>query len=363
MRIESSSVAMASSRTYIETYQSSERLKYWVGNQRPPDEGTLQVQPTEEENSGVTLDISNQAKALAGDMCTQNVDEVEEDDILSDQDKIKIKIIEKFIQIMTGKKIKINAPKLNDAKVCEFRGPQANSQGNGAVNGVGPQQKGWGLEYDFHERYYESESTTFSALGIIKTADGKEINFSVDVSMSREFMSATDISVRAGDAKIDPLVINYEGNAANLTSTKFSFDIDVNGEQEQIAFAGAGSGLLAIDNNADGIINDGSELFGPQSGNGFVDLAAFDEDGNGWIDEGDSVFNNLRIWTKDEQGNDYLFALAEKDIGAIYLGNVATQFSVNDVQNVNLGEVASTGIFLKESTGIAGTIQHINLAI
>ncbi len=37
-----------------------------------------------------------------------------------------------------------------------------------------------------------------------------------------------------------------------------------------IAFATGNSGFLAFDKNADGMINDGSELFGPESGNGFL---------------------------------------------------------------------------------------------
>ena len=33
-----------------------------------------------------------------------------------------------------------------------------------------------------------------------------------------------------------------------------------------------GSRFLALDKNNDGIINNGSELFGTESGNGFIDL-------------------------------------------------------------------------------------------
>ena len=41
-----------------------------------------------------------------------------------------------------------------------------------------------------------------------------------------------------------------------------------------------GSGYLALDKNGDGTINDGSELFGTRNGDGFADLAQYDEDGN-----------------------------------------------------------------------------------
>jgi hypothetical protein len=109
--------------------------------------------------------------------------------------------------------------------------------------------------------------------------------------------------------------------------------LDCDGETEQISFAGNGSGFLSLDINGDGVINNGSELFGPQSGNGFEELAQYDNDNNGWIDESDSIYEKLRIWSKDGNGNDYLFALGEKGIGAIYLGNIGTEFNITDNQN------------------------------
>ena len=125
--------------------------------------------------------------------------------------------------------------------------------------------------------------------------------------MTRVYVEQTDISLRLGDAvkqKKDPLVINFNGSAAQLTSTKFSFDIDTDGTTENISFAAPGSGFLALDKNHDGKINDGSELFGPASGNGFKELAAYDQDGNQWIDENDAVFSRLKVWSKDGEGKD-----------------------------------------------------------
>jgi hypothetical protein len=40
-------------------------------------------------------------------------------------------------------------------------------------------------------------------------------------------------------------------------------------------------------------------LFGPQTGNGFAELAEYDEDKNNWIDENDSIycFKNFTLLT------------------------------------------------------------------
>jgi hypothetical protein len=45
----------------------------------------------------------------------------------------------------------------------------------------------------------------------------------------------------------------------------------------------------------DGRVNDGRELFGPITGDGFAELAAYDDDGNNWIDENDGIYDNLSI--------------------------------------------------------------------
>ena len=89
---------------------------------------------------------------------------------------------------------------------------------------------------------------------------------------------------------------------ANLTDQKFFFDIDADGKKDEISELAAGSGYLALDHNNDGKINDGSELFGPESGDGFADLAEYDDDGNGWIDENDAVWKKLKIWCRNKKG-------------------------------------------------------------
>ena len=58
----------------------------------------------------------------------------------------------------------------------------------------------------------------------------------------------------------DPLVINLEGNVAQVSDQTFFFDIDCDGVEDEISKLISGSGFLALDQNGDGIINDGSEL-------------------------------------------------------------------------------------------------------
>lgn len=209
----------------------------------------------------------------------------------------------------------------------------------------------------------ETENTAFSAQGIAVTADGRQIGFNVSVEMTRAFEGAYESISEESYIVTDPLVINLDSDTVNVTDQKFLFDIDADGTKDEISFVGEGSGFLALDKNNDGVINDGRELFGTRSGNGFRDLAAYDKDKNGWIDEADEVFDKLIIWTKDESGEDKMMSLKEAGVGAIYLGSSSTEFSLNNAgTNESNAIIRRTGIYLKEN-GEAGTVQHVDLVL
>lgn len=221
----------------------------------------------------------------------------------------------------------------------------------------------WVTTFQASQFKSETETTTFSTTGIAKTSDGREISFNVDLEMSRSFMQYSNIEWSEKIKCVDPLVINLDSSNATMTDQKFLFDIDADGTKENISNLGKGSGYLAYDKNGDGVINDGSELFGAKTGDGFKELARYDMDGNGWIDENDPIFSKLKIWTKDENGKDKLIGIGDAGVGAIYLGNTDTEFSMtSDQTNKTNGVIRKTGVFLKEN-GEAGTIQHVDVAI
>ena len=209
----------------------------------------------------------------------------------------------------------------------------------------------------------EKEAVQVQAGGFVQTEDGRSISFGVNINMSREFASMVSMETTSKVVMTDPLVINMDDLPAGTREMTFQFDIDADGSMDQISMLREGSGFLALDKNGDGKINDGSELFGTRSGNGFADLAVYDQDGNGWIDENDEIYSKLLIWSKDKDGNDVLKTLKEADVGAIYLASAASQFSLtDDKENTVQGMVRSTGVYLRESTGRAGTVQQVDLA-
>lgn len=216
--------------------------------------------------------------------------------------------------------------------------------------------------YETRFVYSENETTSFSTTGTVHTADGRTLDVNLDLIMSRSFREATsEIIDYTQPVLCDPLVINLDSSVASVSDQTFFFDLDTDGKEEEISMLNSGSGYLALDKNEDEIINDGSELFGTTSGNGFTDLSAYDEDGNGWIDEMDSVFSKLRIWSIDESGNSTLVGLGKAGVGAIYLGNSDTDFSLKSADNTTNAVIRRTGLFLYEN-GNAGTIQQLDLA-
>ena len=362
MRIQSSDISMLSNYSSIKINIKEESLKTWIGNERPDFEGNKlsKDQLAKVHLDKDTLDLSDQAKALLAQEkpVTSGIKETQQDELeISDKDEQKILLLQRLIESLTGKKMKFYLP-----KKLELKGTNASFNiGFSTFNAKLPQRQGWGMEYNSSETHFEKEQMSFSSEGAIRTADGKEINFSIELNMSREFASQQNTQIRAGDAvKIDPLVINFNGKAPELTNTKFSFDLDSDGNKDQISFVGPNSGFLALDINNDGAINDGRELFGPNSGNGFAELTQYDEDGNNWIDENDSIYERLRIWTKDSEGKDKLFALGEKGIGAIYLGNIETPFEMKNDENKLNGQIRTSGIYVNEN-GSVGTVQQIDL--
>lgn len=280
-------------------------------------------------------------------------------------DELKYEVVKRILEMLQG----VKARKLRPIDIGRSMEDSLELSNNGinlrsnqvAIGSIGASNV-WTRTTIQSSFYEEKEVSAFNSTGVVKTDDGRMIHFGIKLEMSRSFTEKYDSFSQADYVVCDPLVINMNTDSAVVTDQKFLFDLDADGEKESISFVGEGSGFLALDKNQDGTINDGNELFGTKSQDGFADLAAYDEDQNGWIDEADSVFSDLKVWTKDEQGNDHLIDLKKAGVGAIYLGNANTQFSLNNATNQTNGYVRKTGVYLKES-GEAATIQHIDLVV
>lgn len=213
-----------------------------------------------------------------------------------------------------------------------------------------------------HTLYQTEQQLGFAARGSLTTDDGRTIQFEFYANATQQYRYESGSGALAERVvqRHDPLVINFAGGFNNLSDTLFQFDLNGDGDDEQLAFTGQGSGFLVFDRNQDGIINNGSEMFGASSGDGFAELAAYDDDGNGFIDSGDALFNQLQIYTLDGQGKPSLMSLADANIGAIGVSSGQSPFAITDHYNNELGMARRTGIFVSQD-GQVGSVQQIDL--
>jgi hypothetical protein len=342
MKITNTAIVMESQHAAVRRQEVRETLRSWIGDRRPDFEGRERGQPAS------VARISDAARATqAAETPSSASDELGGDPVLS--------LLKTMIEWLTGRPIRVfSAADLN------LEATVANQAGQAAPASPGA---GFGVEYDYHAVVEESEQTAFAAEGVIRTADGRDISFRLDLTMARHYREETNVSLRAGNAqRKDPLVINFGGTATQLSSQRFSFDLNADGQTEDVPLLAGGSGYLALDINGNGRIDSGAELFGPASGAGFAELAKHDQDGNGWIDENDAVFEKLQVWTPAADGAGDLAGLKQRGVGALYLGHLATPFELRGEANSDLGAVKASGLYLMEDGG-GGTLQEIDLTV
>ena len=352
MKIASAALQLDSTHYKLQKHEFRETLLAWVGKTRPDIEKNTPATERVRISEAGRAAQSNESEAI-GDL---------KDTLRNDP---RLRLIMDMITLLTGKQaVVFDASELNAAASIEPITPEMPANSPAPSEATTEQSAGFGIEYERHESYSESEKTTFNAQGFVNTADGKQISFSLSLEMAHSYHEESNLSLRLGDARIkkDPLVLNFNGSAAQLGNQRFRFDLNADGQAESINFVTSGSGFLALDRNDDGSINDGSELFGAKTGDGFAELAALDKDNNGWIDESDDTFSQLRVWTKDSAGNDQLKTLKQANVGALSLSRSSTLFDLKDSNNALLGQIRSSGVFLQED-GKVGTVQQIDLTV
>jgi hypothetical protein len=142
-----------------------------------------------------------------------------------------------------------------------------------------------------------------------------------------------------------PLVLDLDGNGVRTLSIAAGVQFDIRGDGKKVAtgWVDNNDGLLALDRNGDGIINDGGELFGSattladgtKAADGYAALAALDSNGDGRISEADGAYGALRVWVDGNSDGvsqaDELKTLAQLGIATIATGaaNALTQQNGN----------------------------------
>jgi len=204
------------------------------------------------------------------------------------------------------------------------------------------------------ELNYRHQSVSASFAGSVTLSDGSVSEFSFEFAMEETYVSLT----ASEQIKLtDPLVLSLSGQPFRWSGATTEFDLTNDGNTDQLPLLDRQQFYLGWDKNQDGQINNGFELFGPQSGQGFAELARLDTDQDGFVDADDQSYQQLRLW----QPGQSLLTLEQAGIGALSTQSVSTQFGLYD-GNTLLARIARSGIFLDQQ-GRAGLVQQIDVNI
>ena len=78
------------------------------------------------------------------------------------------------------------------------------------------------------------------------------------------------------------------------------------------------------------------------------------------LDDGSEKKDELE--KEAEKGEKETYGLRQSDVGAIFLGRIDSEFVHHDDDNHATAAVRKSGMFLHESDGHAGGVQHVDFA-
>lgn len=204
------------------------------------------------------------------------------------------------------------------------------------------------------ELHYRYQQVDASFAGTLTLADGSQTAFSFAFSLQESYLS---LKASTPVPLTDPLVLSVSGQPFQWTGQHQAFDLNTDGKADKLPLLSASQYYLAFDRNNDNQINDGRELFGPQTANGFAELSALDDNGNGFVESNDSAWQQLRLWRPGEVA----LTLQQVGVAALSTQSVATAFGLYDGDAL-LARIERSGIFLNEQ-GQAGLLQQVDLKV
>jgi hypothetical protein len=166
-----------------------------------------------------------------------------------------------------------------------------------------------------------------------------------------------------------PIILDLNGDGISTLSVQNGtrFDLSADGSSVQTGWVAPSDGLLVLDRNQDGVINDGSELFGTsttlQNGSKAIDgyqaLAELDSNKDGVINSQDTSFSKLGVWVDSnsdaQTGSGELKSMSDLSITQL---NLATN-TARDSSQGNLIGLTSTYQTVDGSLHVAADVWFV----
>jgi hypothetical protein len=133
------------------------------------------------------------------------------------------------------------------------------------------------------------------------TLTNNPVNFNIPVQVidaDGDVTALSNLSITANSTP--PIALDFDGDGVEFVSTAagVTFDYAGNGSAENTAWVGPDDGLLVLDRNGDGVVNNGSEIVFARDG--LTDLqglaADFDSNKDGVFDANDAEFAKFGVW-------------------------------------------------------------------
>lgn len=174
----------------------------------------------------------------------------------------------------------------------------------------------------------------------------------------------------------DPLALDLDGDGIETLAADgyrgALFDSNADGVRTATGWVAPDDGLLVLDRNGNGTIDDATELFGDATPtaaggtapNGFTALAGVDSNADGVVDINDTELSNLRVWRdKNSDGisqSDELYTL--DDLG---IASLATQSTITNTDLDDGNSILAEGSFTRAdgTTGVMADLAFDEQAI
>ena len=212
--------------------------------------------------------------------------------------------------------------------------------------------------YD-HPDYSPSYNYTGNGYGYDYTVDYSAFDYSFDDVQNYDYGNSV-VSTEFNW----PIVLDLDGTGLKidpLSSSNTYFDMAGDGYQHRTAWAGAGNGVLVLDLQGDGQIDQRNEViftdWDPTAGSDMQALAnVFDTNHNGKLDAGDAAFASFKVLVTNADGTTTLRTLAELGIASIDLIENAVTTILPDGSRIQ-GQASFT-----RTDGTTGTAATVGFA-
>ncbi|MGL3823448.1 DUF5801 repeats-in-toxin domain-containing protein [Sphingopyxis sp. R3-92] len=157
----------------------------------------------------------------------------------------------------------------------------------------------------------------------------------------------------------DPIILDLNGDGYSFGPTA-AFDLNADGAADNVTWNSSNDGILAVDLDGNGMIDNGTEIFTPdfaggKFANGVAALASLDDNGDGVIDANDAAFAKLLVWQDanangvSEEGE--LSSLTDQGIASIATGATSTD------ETIDGQAVTAHGSFTRNDGSTGGYIE------